>query len=85
MFIVCIILSELTKVDKGAAMTVVFQEAGINHISRCPQEEILIAVNSQRRILSYKKMWKNRDRKVDFPLVHMNFYQLFIFIKYILI
>ncbi|KAJ8919240.1 hypothetical protein NQ315_003823 [Exocentrus adspersus] len=60
--------NELMKVDKGTAMTVIFQEAGVNHISRCPQEELLVAINSQNRILSYKKMWKNKERKLDFPL-----------------
>ncbi|CAH1159671.1 unnamed protein product [Phaedon cochleariae] len=59
---------ETTKFDKYASMTMILQEAGIGHIGRCPEEEIIIATNEQNRILFHKKMGKTKERKLEFPL-----------------
>ncbi|KAG5897934.1 hypothetical protein JTB14_014048 [Gonioctena quinquepunctata] len=60
--------SDITKNDKFAAMTLVLQESGIGYIGRSPDEEILIATDSQKRILFHKNLGKTRERKIEFPL-----------------
>ncbi|KAL1509543.1 hypothetical protein ABEB36_004258 [Hypothenemus hampei] len=59
---------ETCQVDKGAAMTVLFQESGLGHMSLCPEDEALVAVNSNNRVLFHKKTYKSSQKKVDFPL-----------------
>ncbi|CAH0560261.1 unnamed protein product [Brassicogethes aeneus] len=60
--------NKITKIDKGAAMTLIFQESGLGHISRCPKEEVLMATNSSGRVLFHKKLGTTRERKIEFPL-----------------
>lgn len=60
--------SDVTKADKGAAMTLIFQESGIGHQARCKKEEVLIATNSKGRVLYHKKLGTYKERKIDFPL-----------------
>lgn len=61
--------SDICQTDKGAAMTVIYQECGLGHRSLCPQDETLIAVNGKNRVLFHKKTRKTSEKKVDFPLV----------------
>lgn len=58
-----------TNTDKGAAMTIILQESNIGHIGRCPEEEYLVAINSNNRILFHKKLGKYTEKKLAFPLV----------------
>ncbi|XP_050295224.1 translation initiation factor eIF-2B subunit epsilon isoform X2 [Anthonomus grandis grandis] len=60
--------SDTCQSDKGAAMTLIFQECGLAHRSLCPQDETLIAINNKNRILFHKKPRKTGDRRVEFPL-----------------
>ncbi|CAH2009067.1 unnamed protein product [Acanthoscelides obtectus] len=60
--------NNITKNDKGAAMTLILQESGIGGIGRCPHEELLVAANSNNRVLFHKKLGKTKDRKIAFPL-----------------
>ncbi|XP_066154666.1 translation initiation factor eIF2B subunit epsilon [Euwallacea fornicatus] len=60
--------SETCQADKGAAMTLVFQESGLGHKSLCPQDEVIIVVNSKNRVLFHKKTYKTAGKKIDFPL-----------------
>ncbi|RZB40661.1 translation initiation factor eIF-2B subunit epsilon [Asbolus verrucosus] len=61
-------LSDVATKDKGAAMTLIFQEAGIGQIGRDSREEVVIAVNNNKRVLYHKKLGQSRDRKITFPL-----------------
>ena len=61
--------SEIANKDKGAAMTLIFQESGIGQMGRDPNEEAVVAVNSSNRILFHRKMGQSRERKIEFPLV----------------
>ncbi|KAL3266919.1 hypothetical protein HHI36_011069 [Cryptolaemus montrouzieri] len=54
--------------DKGAAITLIYQEAGIGQIGRCPKDEVVVATDSKDRILFHKKIGLSREKKVDFPL-----------------
>lgn len=49
-------------------MTVILQESSIGHIGRCPEEEYLLAVNSDSRVLFHKKLGKHKE-KIVLPLV----------------
>ncbi|XP_068906213.1 translation initiation factor eIF2B subunit epsilon isoform X2 [Tenebrio molitor] len=60
--------NEVTNKDKGAAMTLVFQEAGIGQMGRDPTEEVVVAVNNNRRVLFHRKLGQSRERKIEFPL-----------------
>ncbi|XP_023012406.2 eukaryotic translation initiation factor 2B subunit epsilon isoform X1 [Leptinotarsa decemlineata] len=60
--------SETTKNDKYAAMTLVLQEAGVGYIGRCPEEEMLVLVDPDKRILFHKKLGKIREKNIKFPL-----------------
>lgn len=62
-------ISGISNKDKGAAMTLIFQEAGLGQIGRNPKEEVIIAANTNGRVLFHKKVGQSRDRKIDFPLV----------------
>lgn len=66
--------SQTTKSDKGIAMTLIFQEASIGQIGRCPQEEYLLAVNPNNRVIFHKKLGNYKEKKIAFPLV-VEFYQ----------
>lgn len=61
--------SATANLDKGAAMTLILQEASIGHIGRCPQEEYLLALNLNNRILFHKKLGTYKEKKIAFPLV----------------
>ncbi|XP_060532026.1 translation initiation factor eIF-2B subunit epsilon [Cylas formicarius] len=54
--------------DKGAAMTLLFQEVGPGYSSRSPFAETLIAVNHNNRVLYHKKICKGKEKKIEFPL-----------------
>ncbi|KAK9738530.1 eIF4-gamma/eIF5/eIF2-epsilon [Popillia japonica] len=54
--------------DKGTAMTLIYQEAGVGQYGRCPREEIVLASNSDNRVLFHKKINYNNERKINFPL-----------------
>ncbi|KAJ3658200.1 hypothetical protein Zmor_009954 [Zophobas morio] len=60
--------NEIANKDKGAAMTLIFQESGIGQMGRDPNEEAVVAVNSSNRILFHRKMGQSRERKIEFPL-----------------
>lgn len=59
--------SSLSKTDKGAAMTIILQES--NYIGHWPEEEYLLAVNSNNRILFHKKLGYYKEKNIVFPLV----------------
>ncbi|KRT81753.1 hypothetical protein AMK59_5175 [Oryctes borbonicus] len=59
---------EISTKDKGTAMTLIYQEAGVGQYGRCPREEIVVASNSENRILFHKKINHGHDRKINFPL-----------------
>lgn len=50
-------------------MTLIFQEAGIGQMGRDPNEEAIVAVNNNNRVLFHRKLGQSRERKVEFPLV----------------
>lgn len=58
-------------------MTLIFQEAGIGHIGRCPHEEVLVAINSHNRLLFHKKLGVSKERKITFSLVSVYLYHYF--------
>ncbi|XP_030765131.1 translation initiation factor eIF-2B subunit epsilon isoform X3 [Sitophilus oryzae] len=60
--------SEILQNDKGAAITLVFQESALGHRSLCPQDESLVAYNNKNRVLFHKKIQKSRDKKAVFPI-----------------
>lgn len=68
-FVFVLSLSLTASHDKGAAMTLILQEASPGHIARCRQEEYLLAVNSNNRILFHKKLATYKEKKIAFPLV----------------
>lgn len=81
--------SEFVKIDKGTAMTLIFQEVGIGYIGRCPHEEVLIATDSQSRILFHKKLGRSKEKRIEFPLVSIFYlfisfsvHYVFVFRKY---
>lgn len=65
-------------------MTLIYQEAGVGQYGRCPREEIVLASNSDNRVLFHKKINYNNERKINFPLVYilhigkLNFYVIII-------
>ncbi|XP_076256049.1 eukaryotic translation initiation factor 2B subunit epsilon isoform X2 [Rhynchophorus ferrugineus] len=60
--------SEVFQLDKGAAMTLIYQESSIGHMALCPQDETIIAYNSKNRVLFHKKTQKTKEKRVTFPL-----------------
>lgn len=66
--------SELFQVDKGAAMTLIYQESSIGHMALCPQDETVIAYNSKNRVLFHKKTQKTMEKRVTFPLVYIKIF-----------
>lgn len=59
---------KFTKSDKGAVMTILYKEAGAGHNSRSPEDETILAVDSQtNRILFHKKVGHS-SKKIIFPL-----------------
>lgn len=66
------IYSDATKTDKGAAMTVVLQKAGVGQTGRCLTEELVLASNSSNRVLFHKKLGQTHEKKIKFPLVTTN-------------
>ncbi|XP_008192840.1 translation initiation factor eIF2B subunit epsilon isoform X2 [Tribolium castaneum] len=60
--------NEVANKDKGAAMTVIYQEAGIGQMGRDLNEEVVVAVNNNNRVLFHRKLGQSRDRKIEFPL-----------------
>lgn len=61
--------SVIAKADKGAAMTLVYQEAGVGQNGHKYSDEVVIASNEKNRILFHKKLGHTSDRKINFPLV----------------
>lgn len=64
--------SAYTKLDKGAVMTLVYQQAGVGQNAHKYSDEVVIASNSNNRILFHKKLGHSGDRKINFPLVNKN-------------
>ncbi|CAG9856189.1 unnamed protein product [Phyllotreta striolata] len=58
---------DIMKLDKYATMTIVLQESGVGHRGR-GSEDLVLAADSQNRILFYNKSTKNRSKKIEFPL-----------------
>lgn len=58
-------LRDTANKDKGAAMTLIFQEAGLGQLGNDPSGEVTVALNNQNRILFHRK---TQQRKVEFPL-----------------
>lgn len=50
-------------------MTLILQESNIGHIGRCLEEEYLVAIDSNNRILFHKKLGRYKEKKLTFPLV----------------
>ncbi|GLV37109.1 eukaryotic translation initiation factor 2B subunit epsilon [Carabus blaptoides fortunei] len=57
----------LTKKDKGAAMTLIFQNAGSPR-KHHPQEDVLIVSDINNRILFHQKSAQHSSKKISFPL-----------------
>lgn len=57
------------KSDKGVAMTLVFQKAGVSQKGRDYTEEVVLASNAHNRILFHKKLGQSHESRIEFPLV----------------
>lgn len=68
-FLVLLHCSAHTKLDKGAVMTLVYQQAGVGQNTHKYSDEVVIASNANNRVLFHKKLGHSSDRKINFPLV----------------
>lgn len=62
--------SEICKVDKGAAMTLILQEAGVGQAGRCLREELLLVSTLNNRVLFQQKLGQSNTKKIELPLVN---------------
>ncbi|KAF2879036.1 hypothetical protein ILUMI_27130 [Ignelater luminosus] len=60
--------NEICKVDKGAAMTIILQEAGVGQAGRCLHEELLLVSTLNNRVLFHQKLGRSNTRKIELPL-----------------
>ncbi|KAK4886817.1 hypothetical protein RN001_003088 [Aquatica leii] len=59
---------DICKADKGAAMTLVLQEAGVGQKGRCLYEELLLVATTNYRVLLHQKLGVSKKRKIEVPL-----------------
>nr|XP_022901654.1 translation initiation factor eIF-2B subunit epsilon [Onthophagus taurus] len=59
---------ETCQKDKGAVMTLIYEESTTGQYGRCPTEEIVVASNLQNRILFHKKIGLTKTKRIDIPL-----------------
>lgn len=60
--------NEVCKTDKGAAMTLILQEAGVGQAGRCAYEELVLVSTPNNRVLFHQKLGRTNVRKIDLPL-----------------
>ncbi|KAF5289363.1 hypothetical protein FQR65_LT11874 [Abscondita terminalis] len=60
--------ADTCKTDKGAAMTIILQEAGVGQKGRCLYEELLLVATKNNRVLLHQKLGTSKKSKIELPL-----------------
>ncbi|KAB0799072.1 hypothetical protein PPYR_06952 [Photinus pyralis] len=60
--------NETCNTDKGAAMTLILQEAGLGQRGRCSFEEVLMVATPNNRVLLHQKLGTSKKAKIELPL-----------------
>ncbi|KAK9870340.1 hypothetical protein WA026_006425 [Henosepilachna vigintioctopunctata] len=59
---------EVVKKDKGAVITIVYQKAGVGQIGRSAEDDIVVAVDHNNRVLYHKKTRLLEDKRIKLPV-----------------